>query len=94
LIDEEIRSVIDRNYDRAERLLRENLDKMHLMAEALMKYETIDRFQIDDIMAGRVPAPPRDWVSPPSAGADSSAGGSPASDAVAVGPIGNAAPSV
>ena len=94
LIDEEIRSVIDRNYDRAERLLRENLDKMHLMAEALMKYETIDRFQIDDIMGGRVPAPPRDWVSPPSAGADSNAGGSPASDTVAVGPIGNAAPSV
>jgi cell division protease FtsH len=94
LIDEEIRSVIDRNYDRAERLLRENLDKMHLMAEALMKYETIDRFQIDDIMAGRVPAPPRDWVSPPSAGADSSTGGSPASDSVGVGPIGTAAPSV
>jgi len=92
LIDEEIRSVIDRNYDRAERLLRENLDKMHLMAEALMKYETIDRFQIDDIMAGRVPAPPRDWVSPPSA--DSSTGGSPASDAVGAGPIGTPAPSV
>ena len=65
---------------------------MHLMAEALMKYETIDRFQIDDIMAGRVPAPPRDWVSPP--GADSSTGGSPASDAVGAGPIGTPAPSV
>ena len=92
LIDEEIRSVIDRNYDRAERILRENLDKMHLMAEALMKYETIDRFQIDDIMEGRVPAPPRDWVSPPSA--DSSEGGSKTSDAVSVGPIGTVAPSV
>ena len=92
LIDEEIRSVIDRNYDRAERILRENLDKMHLMAEALMKYETIDRFQIDDIMEGRVPAPPRDWVSPPSA--DSSEGGSKTGDAVSVGPIGTVAPSV
>ena len=92
LIDEEIRSVIDRNYDRAERILRENLDKMHLMAEALMKYETIDRFQIDDIMEGRVPAPPRDWVSPPSA--DSSEGGSKTGDAASVGPIGTVAPSV
>jgi cell division protease FtsH len=92
LIDEEIRSVIDRNYDRAERILRENLDKMHLMAEALMKYETIDRFQIDDIMEGRVPAAPRDWVSPPSA--DSSEGGSKTGDAVSVGPIGTVAPSV
>ena len=92
LIDEEVRSFIDRNYDRAERILRENLDKMHLMAEALMKYETIDRFQIDEIMEGRVPAPPRDWVTPPSA--DSSQGGSPAADKVEVGPIGTIAPSV
>jgi cell division protease FtsH len=70
LIDEEIRSFIDRNYDRSERILRENLDKLHLMAEALMQYETIDRFQIDEIMEGRVPSPPRDWEeTPPSSGA-------------------------
>jgi cell division protease FtsH len=61
LIDEEIRSVIDRNYERADRLLRENMDKMHLMADALMKYETIDRLQIDDIMEGKVPRPPENW---------------------------------
>ena len=65
LIDEEIRSVIDRNYERSDRILRENMDKMHLMAEALMKYETIDRFQIDEIMEGRVPNPPRDWINNP-----------------------------
>ena len=70
LIDEEIRSFIDRNYERSERLLKENLDKLHLMAEALMQYETIDRFQIDEIMEGKVPNPPRDWeeTPPPSAG--------------------------
>jgi len=74
LIDEEIRSVIDRNYERADTILRENLDKMHLMAEALMKYETIDRFQIDDIMNGRVPSPPKDWVSSTPANTDSEGG--------------------
>lgn len=55
LIDEEIRSVIDRNYSRSEHLIRSNIDKLHLMAEALVKYETINRFQIDDIMDGRIP---------------------------------------
>jgi cell division protease FtsH len=61
LIDEEIRNIIDRNYDRAKRILEENIDKLHLMAEALIKYETIDQQQIEDIMAGRPPRPPSDW---------------------------------
>ena len=61
LIDEEIRRVIDRNYERARDLLQEHLDKLHAMAAALMKYETIDSAQIDDIMEGREPRPPRDW---------------------------------
>ncbi|MFM2006291.1 MAG: hypothetical protein RLZZ09_1946 [Pseudomonadota bacterium] len=65
LIDEEIRSFIDRNYDRSERILKENLDKLNLMADALMKYETIDHFQIDDIMEGRVPRPPQNWDETP-----------------------------
>jgi cell division protease FtsH len=60
VIDEEIRSIIDQNYRRAEQLLRDNLDKLHLMAEALIKYETIDSDQIDDIMAGRPPREPAD----------------------------------
>ena len=60
-IDAEIRSIIDRNYQRAEKLLKENLDKLHAMAEALIKYETIDTDQIDDIMAGKKPRPPQDW---------------------------------
>ncbi|WP_460036231.1 ATP-dependent zinc metalloprotease FtsH, partial [Methylothermus subterraneus] len=61
MIDEEVRAIVDRNYARAERILKENLDKLHLMAEALMKYETIDRDQIDAILAGQTPPPPKDW---------------------------------
>jgi len=61
LIDEELRSIIDRNYARAERLLKENIDKLHLMAGALVKYETIDTAQIADIMAGKEPRPPEGW---------------------------------
>jgi len=69
LIDEEIRSFIDRNYERSETILRENQDKLHLMADALMKYETIDHYQIDDIMEGRTPRPPQNWdQTPPSGG--------------------------
>ncbi len=60
-IDEEIRKIIDRNYERARRILTENIDKLHAMAEALIKYETIDQEQIEDIMAGRTPRPPADW---------------------------------
>jgi cell division protease FtsH len=60
VIDEEIRTVINRNYQRSEGLLRDNLDKLHAMADALIKYETIDSEQIDDIMAGRAPREPAD----------------------------------
>jgi cell division protease FtsH len=60
-IDQEIRSIIDTAYKRTETILKENIDKLHLMAEALIKYETIDSDQIDDIMAGKTPRPPRDW---------------------------------
>ncbi len=50
LIDQEVRSIIDRNYDRAKKILEENMDIMHAMKDALMKYETIDAGQIDDLM--------------------------------------------
>ena len=60
-IDEEVRSIIDTCYATAKRLLTENRDKLEMMAEALMKYETIDAEQIDDIMSGRPPREPRDW---------------------------------
>jgi cell division protease FtsH len=61
IIDEEIRSVIDRNYKRAEQILVDNKDKLGLMAKALIKYETIDAEQIKDIMLGKEPRPPADW---------------------------------
>ena len=60
-IDEEVRQIIDRNYTRAESLLKEHEEKLHVMAKALMKYETIDMEQVKDIMAGREPRPPADW---------------------------------
>ncbi len=50
LIDDEIRQIIDRNYARARQILEENMDIMHTMKDALMKYETIDAGQIDDLM--------------------------------------------
>ncbi|WEK31732.1 MAG: ATP-dependent zinc metalloprotease FtsH [Candidatus Pseudomonas phytovorans] len=61
LIDSEVRSIIDQCYATAKQLLIENRDKLESMTEALMKYETIDADQIDDIMAGRTPREPRDW---------------------------------
>ncbi len=61
LIDEEVRNIIDRNYQRAEHLLGENMTRLHMMAEALLKYETLDSNQIGDIMADREPRPPEDW---------------------------------
>ena len=60
-IDEEIRSIIDDCYSSAEKLLVEHMDKLHLMADALMLYETIDASQIDDIMDGKKPSPPKGW---------------------------------
>jgi cell division protease FtsH len=75
-IDEDVRAVISRNYERAQRLLDENMDKLHAMAQLLMKYETIDSDQIDAIMEGREPGEPKGWSDssnnpPPSASAES-----------------------
>jgi cell division protease FtsH len=61
IIDQEVRAIIDRNYHRAEQLLKDNLEKLHMMAHALIKYETIDTDQIDSIMSGKEPNPPKDW---------------------------------
>jgi len=61
VIDEEVRRVIDSNYSRARNLLDTHLDQLHKMAEALVRYETIDDQMIKDIMAGKEPRPPSDW---------------------------------
>jgi len=64
-IDEEVRRVIDSNYQRAKQILTTNMDKLQAMSQALIKYETIDEEQLKDIMAGREPKPPRDWDDTP-----------------------------
>ena len=71
VIDEEVRTIVDRNYDRATTILQEHLDRLHAMAAALIKFETIDSDQIDDILAGKEPRPPKDWAD------DDSDGGTP-----------------
>jgi len=60
-IDEEVRTIIDECYSTAEKILEENRSKLDAMADALMKYETIDAQQIDDIMEGKTPRPPKGW---------------------------------
>ncbi|MCJ7558474.1 MAG: ATP-dependent zinc metalloprotease FtsH, partial [Gammaproteobacteria bacterium] len=74
-IDEEIRKIIDTNFHRAETILKENMDKLQVMAVTLIKYETIDQKQISDIMAGREPRPPAEWddSGPSSKGQDAAA---------------------
>jgi cell division protease FtsH len=62
IIDGEIRAVIDRNFSRARDILTDKIDILHIMAEALLKYETIDADQIDQMMDGKVPSPPKDWI--------------------------------
>src|SRR3569833_2931834 len=81
-IDEEVRRVIESNYQRARQILTDALDKLHLMAEALVKFETIDEEQLKDIMAGRPPKPPACWDDslsnkPPKAPAEGPAAGGP-----------------
>ncbi|MEX2334579.1 MAG: ATP-dependent metalloprotease, partial [Pseudohongiella sp.] len=61
LIDDEVKSIIDFCYNKAKQLLDDNRDKLELMKDALMEYETIDAEQINDIMDGRKPRPPADW---------------------------------
>ena len=60
-IDEEVRRLIESNYQRARDILTASIEKLHAMAEALMKYETIEEDQLKDIMAGRPPKPPSGW---------------------------------
>jgi len=61
MIDTEVRVIVDQSYTTAKHIIEENLDKLHMMAEALIKYETIDAKQIQEIMAGKAPTPPEDW---------------------------------
>lgn len=61
IIDAEVRSIVERNYQRAETILKENIEKLHAMAQALVKYETINREQIHDAMEGKPVREPANW---------------------------------
>jgi len=61
-IDEEVRTIVDTCYEKARQILIENRSKLDAMADALMKYETIDAHQIDDIMDDKPPRPPKGWT--------------------------------
>ena len=65
VIDEEVKKIIDSCYEKARTILVDNRDKLDAMVDALLEYETIDRPQIDDIMAGRIPSPPSNWNDDP-----------------------------
>jgi cell division protease FtsH len=79
-VDAEVRRIIDEQYALARRLIEEHSDKMHTMAKALLEWETIDSDQLDDIMAGKEPRPPKDWSPrmPPTGSEGGSGGGTPA----------------
>ena len=80
-VDTEVRRIIDQQYNLARKLIEDNQDKMHAMAKALLEWETIDVEQMDDIMAGKEPRPPKDWTPRnPSVGSGGNgpSGGSPA----------------
>ena len=79
-IDAEVRKIIDRSYNRAKKLLEGNIDKLHVMADALIKYETIESTQIDNIMEGQEPGPPAGW------GDDDKGPAAPEAEAPADGP--------
>lgn len=90
VIDEEIRNIVDRNYARAENILKENVDILHAMSDALIKYETIDKDQIADLMNGKTPQPPKGWddSSTSSGGGDTKNTAAPSSDSKIGGPAG------
>ncbi|WP_205859137.1 ATP-dependent zinc metalloprotease FtsH [Pleionea sediminis] len=90
-IDKEVKAIIDRNYLRAEKILNENTDKLHAMAKALMKYETIDAAQIDDIMNGKDPRPPEGWNDKNGPSGDNPSGTAPSGDKPSSNPIGGPA---
>jgi len=75
-VDAEVRRIIDEQYGIARQLIETHQDKMHAMAKALLEWETIDGDQIDDIMNGRPPRPPKDWTPSPKSGGS---GGTPVS---------------
>jgi len=80
-VDAEVRRIIDEQYNLARGLIEGNQDKMHAMARALLEWETIDADQLDDIMAGKAPRPPKDFTPrTPSSGGGGSGGSAVATE--------------
>jgi cell division protease FtsH len=77
-VDAEIRRIIDAQYALARRLIEENRDKVETMAKALLEWETLDSDQVNDIMEGRAPRPPKPTQPPTSSSADSNTPSAPA----------------
>ena len=63
-IDDTIREISDRCYKVAYDILVEHREQLEMMKDALMEYETIDAAQIEEIMQGKKPSPPKDWGKP------------------------------
>jgi cell division protease FtsH len=82
-VDVEIRRVLDEQYARARKLLEDNRDKVEAMTAALLELETIDADQINDIMAGLPPRPPKASSSAPTSRGDSAPGPEPTAPAPA-----------
>ena len=79
-VDNEVRRIIDQQYAVARKLIEDNQEKVHAMAKALLEWETIDGDQLDDIVAGKDPRPPKDWTprNPSVGGGNGPSGGTPA----------------
>jgi cell division protease FtsH len=79
-VDAEVRRIIDQQYTVARTLIEDNQEKIHAMAKALLEWETIDGDQLDDIIAGKEPRPPKDWTprNPSVGGGGGPSGGNPA----------------
>ena len=91
-IDVEVRSIIDSCYATAEKILEENKQKLEMMKDALLEYETIDKVQIDEIMAGRKPSPPEGWDDKGSDAAPKIDEADPGKNNLGAGSIGDPAP--
>ena len=77
-VDAEVRRIIDEQYNLARTQIEDNQDKMHATAKAQLEWETIDTEQLDDIMAGRAPRPPKDFTPRTPSSGGNGGGGTPA----------------
>jgi cell division protease FtsH len=92
MIDAEVRSIIDSCYATAKQILEANTDKLDMMKDALLEYETIDKVQIDEIMAGRKPSPPESWDDKDSGTPPTVDEADTGNDNLDTGPVGDPAP--